>query len=200
MKSRYLAGAAILLPQILEPEDLTIRGIDKGEMEALVVESPITESSGVSLGLTEHVLGTEAEPLRLDGCDGFSPVKEDIIGWAFGRVVFFHCRSVIGAARLITHNGRPAGRRKTLINELFPRGSLIHRRIDSHFSHHHELACRRHLPTVSFGLTVHGRSLLSFIGRFVNPEPARLDDPQSMLGVFARQPIGNPQDSYRTRI
>jgi hypothetical protein len=51
VKARYLAGTTILFPQVLEPDDLAVRGIDKGKVEAMEAEPTTMESFGVALSL-----------------------------------------------------------------------------------------------------------------------------------------------------
>ena len=73
-------------------------------------EQPTTESPGVSLGLNEDVLGTEAEFFGLNGRESFSPVEQDVVSRTLGGLVLFHGRGVIGGPRKVADDGRPTGR------------------------------------------------------------------------------------------
>ena len=110
VKPRYLAGPTILFPQILEPEDLAVRGIDKREMETMEIELTTPESPRVSLGLTEHVLWTQAQFLGFNSRKPFSPMEQDVIGRPLGSLILFDgCRGIGGPGE-VPHDGGPAGR------------------------------------------------------------------------------------------
>jgi hypothetical protein len=73
------------MPDVMEPDHLAVRRVEKGYAKPTEVERAIRHAAGVALGLDQHVLRTEAELL------GFDNAEDPTVG-AQGVV----CRASVG--------------------------------------------------------------------------------------------------------
>jgi hypothetical protein len=60
VKPGHLSGPAVLVAEVLEPEDLPVRRIDERQPEAVKVKGASLKASGISLGLNKDVLRAQA--------------------------------------------------------------------------------------------------------------------------------------------
>jgi hypothetical protein len=93
MESPYLSRQTLLGSQILEPDHLAVRGIDEGDAEFSEGPTPVwprRKTSGIPLGLLEHIHGSDLNLLALHAGDSLSLMKENIVGRTFGSRVFLN--------------------------------------------------------------------------------------------------------------
>ncbi len=112
------------MPHIVEPEDLAVRGVEEGDVQAAEVEWGAGHAAGVTLGLAQDVLWPQRDLLGLDDAEGAAGDEKGVIGgavvgWEFGPGVASESGGVLA---LVERGYRPTGRCQQGVNAFHSRG------------------------------------------------------------------------------
>jgi len=83
VKGRHLSWEALPASQVLEPDAFAVRRIDEGDVEfseATKAAQAGGKAPRVSLGLLEHIHGSDLNLLALHAGNGFSLMEQNIVG------------------------------------------------------------------------------------------------------------------------
>src|SRR6266516_4846466 len=95
MEMGNLPGAVELVAGVVMPDDFAVRRIKKRDAVAAEVVRLSSEALGVTLGLHEHILGTEGEFLCFNNSEDPAANAESIVcGSVFRRVLLYGAKSI----------------------------------------------------------------------------------------------------------
>src|SRR5437016_5308504 len=77
------------MPDVVEPDDLSVRGIEERRADSIEVIRTAGKSSGVALRLSQDVLGAQRDLLRLHNAGDITVEPERVVGGAVSRLLFF---------------------------------------------------------------------------------------------------------------
>src|SRR5436309_6418568 len=87
------------MANIVEPEDLPVRRIQKRHSIAIEVEWRMVNALRVTLGLCEHVLRTQRDLFRLDDAEELAVYDQRIVGGTVGSRELLDRMTTISAER-----------------------------------------------------------------------------------------------------
>lgn len=104
MESDDLTRKIQRMPDVMMPDDLAVRGVEKRDAKPSEIERIIGQTEGAPFCLGEHVLWAESEPLCLNDVENNTPRRERnqraFLGW-----ILLNSTSVIAAQTFFSSYG-----------------------------------------------------------------------------------------------